>query len=447
MQEPFEASITDVFQVQADIARRVAESLRLALGAGQRERLAERPTHNFSAYDAYLRGEQVSNSLGNQDESALRRAVSYYEQAVALDPGFVAAWAQGARAHSLMAASAYARPEDGARAREEAERAVALAGDRPEGHLALGTYHAFVHSDFPSALEAYARAHQAAPNNADVLTAMAVAEMSVGRWEDALAHLRRSAELDPRSLYTARRLARALLWLRRYPDALEACERGLLLAPTNLDLLETKAMVHLAQGDLPGAQAVLRSAPKEVEPTALASFVATQFDLFWVLDQQQQDLVLRLTPAAFDDDRAQWALARAQIHAIRGDRAEARVYGDSARLALEKRLGEVADNPQLRTLYGIALAYAGRAADAVREGERGVAELPATKDGRYGTYNEHLLTRTYLLVGEREKALTHLTTLRRLPYFLSPRWLAIDPAFQGLRGDARFRRLELGEGP
>jgi thioredoxin-like negative regulator of GroEL len=203
-------------------------------------------------------------------------------------------------------------------------------------------------------------------------------------------------------------------------------------------------MVHLAQGDLPGAQAVLHSAPKEVEPTALASFVATQFDLFWVLDRQQQELVLRLTPAAFDDDRAQWALSRAQIHAMRGDSAEARVYGDSARLALGKRVGEVADNPQLRTLYGVALAYAGRDAEAVREGERGVAELPASKDGRYGTYNEHLLTRTYLLVGEREKALTHLATLLRLPYFLSPKWLAIDPAFRGLREDPRFRQLELG---
>jgi eukaryotic-like serine/threonine-protein kinase len=443
-QEPFEASLTDVFQVQAEIARRVAEALRIALGADQRQRLAEKPTQNLSAYDAYLRGEAAANSLGESDEAALRRAVAYYEQATALDPGFVAAWAQASRAHSLMAASAYAKPADGDQARREAERAVELAGDRPEGHLALGNYHAFVHSDFAHALEEYALVYEAAPNNADVLTAMAVAEMSVGRWEDALAHLQRSAELDPRSLYTARRLARALLWLRRYPEALAAADRGLGLAPTNLDLLETKAMVHLAQGDLAGARAVFQSAPKEVEPTALAAFVATQFDLFWVLDQQQQELVLRLTPAAFDDDRAQWALVRAQIHALRGDSAQARVYGDSARLAMEKRVDEVADNPQLRTLYSVALAYAGRTTEAVRQGERGVAQLPASKDGRYGTYNEHLLTRTYLLAGDREKALDHLTTLLRLPYFLSPRWLPLDPAFELLRDDPRFQKLAAG---
>ena len=97
-----------------------------------------------------------------------------------------------------------------------------------------------------------------------------------------------------------------------------------------------------------------------------------------------------------------------------------------------------------RTIYGVALAYAGRVKEGVREGERGVAELPASKDGRYGTYNEHLLVRTYLLAGEREKALAHLTTLLRLPYFLSPAWLALDPAFEPLRGDPRFQRLAAG---
>ena len=105
---------------------------------------------------------------------------------------------------------------------------------------------------------------------------------------------------------------------------------------------------------------------------------------------------------------------------------------------------EIPDNSQLRTLFGLALAYAGRPAEAVREGERGVALLPASKDGRLGTYNEHLLTRIYLLAGEREKALARLELLLRLPYFLSPRWLPIDPAFEPLRGDPRFQRLVSG---
>jgi TolB-like protein/Flp pilus assembly protein TadD len=443
-QEPFEASLSDVFQVQADIARRVAQALEVALGADQQEHLEAKPTQNLDAYDAYLRGQEASNNLGVSDHASLRRAAGYYEKAVALDPEFVAAWAQASRAHALIANSVFATPDDAVQALREAEKAIELDPARAEGHLALGNYHANVRSDFSRALEQYTLALQAAPDNADVLTAMAVAEQSVGRWEEALAHLQRSADLDPRSLYTARRLGRALLWLRRYPEALRATDHALALAPTNLDALETKAMVYLAQGDLAGARAVLRAAPKEVEPTELAALIANQFDLFWVLDDQQQELVLRLTPAAFSDDRAQWGLVRAQIHALRGDAAKARIYGDSARLVLEKRVEELPDNAQLRTLLGVALAYAGRPAEAVREGERGVALLPASKDGRFGTYNEHLLTRIYLLVGDREKALTRLELLLRLPYFLSPRWLPLDPAFEPLRGDPRFQRLAAG---
>jgi hypothetical protein len=80
----------------------------------------------------------------------------------------------------------------------------------------------------------------------------------------------------------------------------------------------------------------------------------------------------------------------------------------------------------------------------VRQGERGVALVPASKDGRFGPYNEHLLTRTYLLVGDREKALSHLETLLRLPYFLSSKWLPLDPTFEPLRDDPRFQRLAAG---
>jgi hypothetical protein len=115
-----------------------------------------------------------------------------------------------------------------------------------------------------------------------------------------------------------------------------------------------------------------------------------------------------------------------------------------ARLALEKRVQEVPENAQLRTLFGVALAYSGRMEEAVHEGERGVAQLPASEDGRFGTYDEHLLTRIYLLAGDREKALARLSSLLRLPDFLSPRWLPLDPAFEPLRSDPRFQQLTAG---
>ena len=90
-QQPFDAAITDVFQVQSDIATKVAQALGGALGAGEEKRLSERPTQNLAAYDAFLKGEEASNSMGVNDPPSLRKALGFYEQAVALDPGFAQA--------------------------------------------------------------------------------------------------------------------------------------------------------------------------------------------------------------------------------------------------------------------------------------------------------------------------------------------------------------------
>jgi hypothetical protein len=92
-QQPFDATLTDVFQVQSDIASRAAEALGVTLGAAEQQRLSSRPTQNVAAYDAFLKGEEDWNSRVTGSESA-RRALGFYEQAVALDPGFALAWAR-----------------------------------------------------------------------------------------------------------------------------------------------------------------------------------------------------------------------------------------------------------------------------------------------------------------------------------------------------------------
>ena len=329
-QQPFNAAITDVFQVQADIAGSVAEALNVALGAGERQTLARKPTQNLAAYDAFLKGEEVSGKLSNPGVNGLRDAIGYYEQAVALDSGFVAAWVQLSRAHSLMYYNGSGNPEDPPVSLRAAERAATLAPEAPESYLALGDYYNFVVSDFGKAMEHYAAGLRVAPANADLITASGIAEQSLGRMDSALVHFRRSATLDPRSVLTARRLARALLWLRRYPEASEANDRGLAFAPGNLSMLQNRVMIHLAQGDLAGARSVLESLTN-LEPTGLVAYFANFWDLYWSPTDSQQDLLLRVTPRPFDDNRGAWPLSLAETYALRGDQAHTRAYAPTRR--------------------------------------------------------------------------------------------------------------------
>jgi serine/threonine-protein kinase len=441
-QQGFDASLTDVFKVQADIAGKVASALNVTLGDSARRNLANRPTANLAAYDAFLKGEAASDALAGGEPATLRRAIGYYEQAVARDPAFVPAWARLAQARSLLYANSTPTPEMAAQAREAADRTRALAPDRPESHLALGAYNTAVATDAQQALAEFEAGIKLAPGNAELVSAAALELQALGRWDAALPYLAKAAELDPRSANAARRTGFTLLWLRRYPEALAAFDRGLALAPTNLTIIENQAMVHLAQGNLAGARRAIGTALKSVEPSALIAYFGTYWDLYWVLDDAQQQQLLTLPPALFDDDRATWALVRAQTWHHRGNPQQTRAYADSARLGFDEQIRGTPANAQLHALRGLALAYLGQKAEAVAAGERSVA---LGQRELFSRYYEHQLARIYLLVGESEKALDRLESLLQKPYYLSPGWLRIDPEFAPLKGNPRFERLIAGK--
>lgn len=440
-QQPFDAEITDVFQVQADIASRVAHALGVVLGATEEKQLGEKPTESLTAYDAFLKGEEASQSLGFGDLPSLRRALAHYERAVALDPGFALAWAQIARASSLLYNNGTPTPILAERARDAAERAVALSPNRPEAYLALGDFYSDLREDPHAALGQYNEGLRRAPANADILAGMARAEVDLGQWEAAVEHFKQAELLDPRSIRTARRLGFTLLWLRRYPEARETIDRGLVFAPDSLDLIETKVMTFLVRGDLAGARAVLRAVPREVDPTALVSYVADYWNLVWVLDDEQRDLLVRLTPSAFNEDTSTWALCLAQAYALKGDAAKVRAYAERAGQAAEQEVAAVPRSAGAHFKLALAFAYLGRKAEAVREGKDGIAMQPITKDAYRGAAHQHELARIYILVGEPDKALNQLEPLLKVPYYLSPGWLRIDPTFDPLRRNPRFQKL------
>jgi TolB-like protein/Flp pilus assembly protein TadD len=443
-QQTFDAALTDVFQVQSDIATRAARALGVALGEGQQKKLSEKPTENLAAYDAFLRGEEAARALSLIDPPRLRAALAFYEQAVRLDPAFALAWARISVASSLLYVNVHPTTALETRAREAAEKAVALAPDRPDGHLALGHYDRLIRADSTSALEEYTKGLSLAPRNSDLVRALGRAETALGRWDDALAHAREAVRLDPRSPGNHSFLGGVLLALHRWPEARGAFDRGLALSPTDLHQIEGKCQTFLGEGNLAGCRAVLKDAHARVESMELVAYFAAYEDLGWVLEGEDAELLERLTPSAFDDDAATWAMAMAQAFALRGEADQSRSHAEKARAAYEGQLRDAPDDPQLLALRGVTLAYLGRKEEAVREGERASALLPVSREGIRGPYVLHQLVRIYVLVGEREKALDALESLLKVRYPLSPGWLRIDPTFSPLRGEPRFQKLVAG---
>ena len=443
--QQFDASLTDVFQVQADIATKVADALGVALADSARRQLTAKPTESLAAYDEYLKGEAASQGMAARDPGALRRALGFYQRAVTLDSTFAIAWARISQASSRVYGNSVPDPALGEQARLAAERARRLKPDEPLVYRAFGAYYAIVHPIRPDrAVAEYQQGVRLFPDNAMMLTALATNELTLGRWDSAATRLARATLLDPRSASIAIVLADVRTNLRQYTSADSAADRALALAPTNPAVPWQKTLVALARGDLDSARSVIRAAARQIDPGTLLAYFATYQDIYWALDDAQQQQVLALPPSAFDDDRATWAIIRAQLYQLRGDRVRTAIYADSARMGLEEQTRAAPDDAQRHVFLGLALAYLGRKADAIREGKRAVELQPISRDASTGPYIQNQLVRIYLLVGEPEKALDQLEPLLRMPYYLSPGWLRIDPTFDPLRNNPRFKKLVAG---
>ena len=439
--EQFDVPVTDVFDMQTDIAERVAARLDLALADSVSRRIAVPPTTSIQAYDAYLRGLHLDEEQYAADPSTIRRAIRHFEQAVALDSSFALAWARLAASRAWLYGNTIPTREIMRQSRAAAERAISLDPGSAAGRAALGFYYAIVAHDNRQARTEYQTALVIDPEDAVTLRRLATVEQSLGQWDSALVHARLASRLDPRSIGSAIRLAWILRVLRRTEEARAVMDQTLARAPTNLVAVEERALDDVAEGNLTGARAVLRSVPAETEPAELVAYLASYQDLFWVLDDEHRRLLLTLTPAEFDGDRAVWALVRAETYWMLGDSARMRSFADTAgREFSSQRRGAPAD-PQRLILSGLAMAFGGRGAAGITLAEQGVALMPIERDHINGTYFRHLLARVYVVAGKPDKAIDLLEQLLKMPYDLTPGWLRIDPNFAPLRGQPRFEQL------
>ena len=437
-QQTYDTTLADVFQVQTAVASKVAANLGVVLSPPAQTQLAQKPTQNLAAYEAFLR----STAFDGTDLPSLRRALSNAERAVAIDSGFAEAWARVGRLHAVIYSNGSQLPADADAAKSATDRAIALDSSSFDSYVSRALYWLIVASDQTRARADLKTALRLAPSSVDVLRTLGQVEASVGEWDQGLAHMRQATVLDPRSTLTADRLSRALLWLRRFPEARVAAERGLATSGENLSLIEDRAMSYAGEGNLAGARASLRDVPATVDRAALAAYIANYWDGYWMLDSSDNALARTLSAAAYDGDRGIWGVVDAELFWLKGDTARARAYADSARSTREVALRQNPTDWQAVLFRALMLAYLGRHDEAIRDRDRGRALALATGDQWSNIpYANHIVARVDMALGDREAAIAELRAILQKPYFLSPGWLRIDPTWDPLRTDPRFEKL------
>ncbi|MGE5728198.1 MAG: protein kinase domain-containing protein [Gemmatimonas sp.] len=443
-QQPFDAPLTDVFQVQADIASKVAQALQVALSPEAKKSLETNPTKDLVAYDSYLRGMALMRS-GNSPP-ILRRSIGAFKEAIARDSNLALAWSGLGTASTLLffndvRSFALADSADKATA-----RALALQPDLAEARAARSLFYTNVRNDYARALDE-AKTGLAHSQNATLLAAAASAEESIGDWDAAASYAAQAIKLDPRSSAAFARGVQIALWRRDTAAARKSVEQALSVVPANLSFLEQRIMIELQRGDLGAARRQLQAGSDQVGTPAMLSRVSTYYDLGWMLDSAQDRILFTMGADAFDGDTAQWAMVRAEQYAWRGDRENAR---KAATVAFEGYQNQIKANPrddQSRMFLGLSLAILGRYDDAIRAGDQAVAMRSSATDAIYGPYNEHILARIYTLAGQPDRAIDILEKILQRPYYLTPAWLRIDPTFAPLKGNARFEKLVADKKP
>ena len=440
--ETIEKELSDVFAVQTDIATKVAEQLNVALAPTTRERIEQRPTENLDAWDAYLRGEEVTQSLGLMEAPPLRRARPYYQRAADLDSTFADAFN---RLVNVDAELNRLSPDPTAadRIKKNAEAALRFAPERAAGHIAMATYLRAIEADFNGALNEYREGLKFEPNNVEVLDGISRIERSNGEFESALSHLQQSRELNPRSVRTVRSLMLAYQDVRDFPKALEVGWQLVELSPKNVSAYQSIATQWALMGQLDSARAAVKTAfTRGVDTTQLIARFALIQEMMWLLPPELLPRVTKLTPEDFDGNRGQWALKVGATWKLLGDTRRARAYGDTASVAHGIQLRDLPDDAELHELYGRSLALAGRFQEAIAEAELSVKMRRARLDATTGPYVRWQMVRIYVQAGEYEKAMDRLEPLmKERGGLLSREYLRLDPGMAPLKGNRRFERL------
>jgi adenylate cyclase len=226
--ETFDRKLTDIFAVESEIAKSVAENLKARLNGRAEEVLAARPTENPEAHELYLKGRYFWN---RRNTASLRKAGDYFQQAIDLDPNYALAYGGLADVHSLLPLYAGTAPKDDVpKALAAARKAVELDSNLAEAHTSLGNALLF-NAQLKLAEQEFRRALELNPNYATAHQWLAECLQGQGRFPESLAENERAHELDPLSLIINASYASSLGGVGRYDDAIKQAHKALDLDP------------------------------------------------------------------------------------------------------------------------------------------------------------------------------------------------------------------------
>jgi len=373
------------------------------------------------------------------------KAVPLFEQAIKLDPNFALAFAGLSMAESWLYHSSDPVPARREKARLNADEALRLQPDLPEGHLALGFSYYYGDRDYERALAQFEIARRGLPNEAQAYLAIGAIQRRQGKWTESTANLEKAATLDPKNASVLTNLGYSYMALRNFEAADKIFDRLAAAAPQSLEAALLKGGVAvLWKGDLSVAEKQLSSVPPEADPGGLMTWVRVwcltlerKFpEALQVLEKFRGETMLTTTTAPSPK-----AFVEGMIHLQQGDKPRAQAEFERARVISEKSLQEVPEDPARHAQHGLILAALGRKQEAIAEGKRAVELLPESQDAFDGPLGTAALAQIYAWTGESDEAFRLLDHLLRIPNGLTIPMLKLDPVWDPLRKDPRFQAL------